>query len=90
MCAALAQAVNVTAPLTECTATEITVGQPAVRAESARPTDLDSSHTSSAAAGPTGSKQTASDLHQNQFFLLLSLNHLVTCFDDEKHLLLFF
>lgn len=44
-------AVNVSAPLIECTSTEITVGQPAVGAEGARPSDLDSSHTSSA-AGP--------------------------------------
>lgn len=45
-----APAVNVSAPLTECTETEITVGQHAVRTQREQPSDLDSSHTSSTVA----------------------------------------
>lgn len=50
-----APAVNVSAPLTECTETEITVGQHAVRTRRERPSDLDSSHTSSTAGPPAES-----------------------------------
>lgn len=51
-----APAVNVSAPLTECTATEITMGQPAVRTQGEQPSDLDSSYTSSTASPPAESR----------------------------------
>lgn len=54
-CVLFAPAVNVSAPLTECTETEITVGQHAVRTHRERPSDLDSSHTSSTAGPPADS-----------------------------------
>lgn len=56
-CVLFAPAVNVSAPLIECTETEITVGQRAVRTQGERPSDLDSSHTSSTAGPPAESRQ---------------------------------
>lgn len=85
MCAVFAPAVNVSALLIECTLTEITVGQHAVRAEGERPSDLDSSHTSST-AGPLA-KTKPLRTRVEFYYLLLSLNHLVTCLDDEKQIL---
>ena len=49
MCAARTPAVNVNALLTECTQTEITVGQRTVGAEGVKTTDPQSSHTSGTA-----------------------------------------
>lgn len=75
MCAVFAPAVNVSAPLIECTSTAITVGQQDVGEGGERPTDLDSSHTSSTAGLLAKSEPLQTWLKFCS--LLLSLNHLV-------------
>lgn len=81
VCCVRAPAVNVSAPLMECTSTEITVGQHAVMAEGERPSDLDSSHTSGAAGPPAINHLRPGS---NSHHLLLTLNHPVTCLENGE------
>lgn len=83
-CVLFAPAVNVSAPLTECTETEITVGQHAVRTQRERPSDLDSSHTSSTADPPAESGPLHSALCYSGF--MVSDDKKGTFFGNYPHL----